>query len=332
MSTKDAELREKIQAKKETLEKENARLKSENERFATESWLFRTLMASVPDWIYFKDRGSRFIMASESLAKSFGLQSTDEMVGKSDFDFFTEEHARPAYNDEQKVMKTREPITLEEKETRPDGSVAWVLTTKIPLVRNGEIAGTFGISKDITERRTAEDELKEIATTLGARVAERTGQLEREIGERKKSEEERARLQQEVITAQKQAIQELATPIIPIMEGIIVMPLIGHIDSQRASDTMRTLLAGISQHRANLVILDITGVPFMDTGIANHLNKTIQAARLKGTQVMVTGMSDVVAETIVDLGIDWSSIETLRDLQSGFKQALRLRGFTVSKR
>jgi rsbT co-antagonist protein RsbR len=321
-----------LEAQIKALEKANTALQVENEKFATESWLFRTLMSSVSDYIYFKDLESRFIMASEAHAKSFGLESAKEMVGKSDFDFFTEEHAKPAYEDEQKIIKTGEPITLEEKETRPDGSVSWALTLKMPMYRDGEISGTFGISKDITDRRVAEDELKAFAATLEARVAERTEELEREIAERKKSEEERARLQEDVITAQKQAIQELATPIIPIMEGIIVMPLIGQIDSQRASDTMRTLLAGISQHRANLVILDITGVPFMDTGIANHLNKTILAARLKGTQVMVTGMSDVVAETIVDLGIDWSGIETLRDLRSGFMEALRLRGFTVSKR
>lgn len=321
-----------LQTRIEVLEKENTRLKVENEKFATESWLFRTLMSSVPDWIYFKDRASRFIMACDAVAKSFGLESAEEMVGKSDFDFFTEEHARPAYADEQKIVESGEAITLEEKETRPDGSVGWVLTTKMPLRRDGEIVGTFGISKDISERKLAEDELKQLAATLESHVADRTVQLENEIAEREKSEQERVRLQQEVITAQKQAIQELATPIIPIMEGIIVMPLIGHIDSQRASDTMRALLAGISQHRANLVILDITGVPFMDTGIANHLNKTIQAARLKGTQVMVTGMSDVVAETIVDLGIDWRAIETLRDLQSGFRKALRLQGFAISKR
>ena len=320
-----------LQTQIEALEKDNTKLQVENEKFATESWLFRTLMSSVTDYIYFKDKESRFIMASEAHAKSFGLQRADEMVGKSDFDFFTEEHAKPAYEDEQKVMKTGEPISLEEKETRPDGSISWALTIKMPMYRNGEIAGTFGISKDITDRRTAEDELKQFAANLEARVVERTEQLEREIAERETSEIERVRLQQDVINAQKQAIQELATPIIPIMEGIIVMPLIGHIDSQRASDTMRTLLAGISQHRASLVILDITGVPYMDTGIASHLNKTIQAARLKGTEVMVTGMSDVVAETIVDLGIDWSGIETLRDLQSGFRQALQLQGFAISR-
>jgi rsbT co-antagonist protein RsbR len=143
-----------------------------------------------------------------------------------------------------------------------------------------------------------------------------------DLTERKQAEAERERLQQEIIEAQKQAIQELSTPVIPIMERIIVMPLIGSIDSMRARDITRSLLAGISQHRAKVVILDITGVPIVDSGVAGHLDKTIQAARLKGARTIVTGISDAVAETIVDLGIDWSGITTLSDLRTGLITAL----------
>jgi rsbT co-antagonist protein RsbR len=130
------------------------------------------------------------------------------------------------------------------------------------------------------------------------------------------------RLQQEVIEAQKQALQELSTPIIPVMDRIIVMPLVGSIDSMRARDITRALLAGIRQHRAKVVILDITGVPIVDSGVASHLNKTIQAARLKGARTIVTGVSDAVAETIIDLGIDWRNVETVSDLQTGLVGAL----------
>jgi rsbT co-antagonist protein RsbR len=115
------------------------------------------------------------------------------------------------------------------------------------------------------------------------------------------------------------------------MDRIIVMPLIGSIDSMRARDITRTLLAGVNQHRAKVVILDVTGVGIMDTGIVNHLNKTIQAARLKGAKTIVTGISDAVAEAIVDLGIDWGDIETLSDLQTGLVTALGSLGVTLSK-
>ena len=137
-----------------------------------------------------------------------------------------------------------------------------------------------------------------------------------------KTRGETERLQQEILEAQQRAIQELSTPVIPIMDRILVMPLIGSIDSLRAKDIMRVLLAGISRHRARVVILDITGVPLVDSGVANHLNKTIQAARLKGARTIITGVSDAVAETVVDLGIDWSGIETLSDLQTGLIAAL----------
>ncbi|MBN1221389.1 MAG: STAS domain-containing protein, partial [Anaerolineae bacterium] len=135
--------------------------------------------------------------------------------------------------------------------------------------------------------------------------------------------------QQEVIEAQKRAILELSTPIIPVMDRIIVMPLIGSIDSLRARDITRTLLAGINQHRAKVVILDVTGVGIMDTGIVNHLNKTIQAARLKGARTIITGISDAVAEAIVDLGIDWSGVQTLGDLQTGLITALTALGVHI---
>ncbi len=152
-----------------------------------------------------------------------------------------------------------------------------------------------------------------------------------DITKRLTAEAERERLQQQAIETQRQAIQELSTPIIPIMERIIVMPLVGSIDSQRARHIMRTLLQGIREHRAKLLILDITGVPIVDSGVAGHLDKTIQAARLKGARTIITGMSDAVAEAIVDLGIDWSGVETLGNLQTGLVIALDRLGVKLSK-
>jgi rsbT co-antagonist protein RsbR len=147
-----------------------------------------------------------------------------------------------------------------------------------------------------------------------------------DVGERKRAEEERAHLQQQVIDAQKQAIRDLSSPVIPVLNGIIVMPLIGSIDTARARDVTRALLGGITHHQARVAIIDITGVPIVDSGVADYLNKTIQAARLKGTHTIVTGISGPVAEAIIDLGIDWSDIETVRDLQTGLISALRKTG------
>lgn len=153
-----------------------------------------------------------------------------------------------------------------------------------------------------------------------------------DVTERKRAEAEREAYQAEVIELQRRTLRALSTPIIPIMEGIIIMPLVGAIDTMRASDITRTLLAGISRYRAQVVIIDITGVEVIDTGVAGHLNHTIQAARLKGTRTIITGISDSVAETIVDLGIDWTGIDTLRDLQSGLITALREQGVRLQTR
>jgi DNA-binding LacI/PurR family transcriptional regulator/anti-anti-sigma regulatory factor len=175
----------------------------------------------------------------------------------------------------------------------------------------------------LEERRQAERALKEAYAEVEKRVEERTAELQREVAQRE-------RLQQKVIEAQKVALQELSTPIIPVMERIIIVPLVGSIDSMRARDITRALLAGIRQQKAQVVILDITGVPIVDSGVADHLNKTIQAARLKGARTIVTGISDAVAETIVDLGIDWSGVETLSDLQRGLVVALGSLGIRLA--
>lgn len=146
----------------------------------------------------------------------------------------------------------------------------------------------------------------------------------------REAEAERARMREEVIAAQRSALEELSTPIIPILDDVIVMPLVGSLDSNRARDVTRALLSSISEYRAKTVILDITGVAVVDSGVASHLNRTIQAARLKGATTIITGVSDAVAETIVDLGIDWSMLETVSSLQAGLQLALRRMGLRIT--
>ena len=147
---------------------QNEERKRIEEVLATEQFLMNMLMDNIPDHIYFKDKESRFITMNKSHATKFGLSDPAGTIGKTDFDFFDEQHAQTAFEDEQKIMKTGQPlIGLEEKETWPDGSVTWVITTKMPLRdKEGEIIGTFGISKDITERKRAEDALRSINEKL----------------------------------------------------------------------------------------------------------------------------------------------------------------------
>ncbi|MBM4147646.1 MAG: PAS domain S-box protein [Lentisphaerae bacterium] len=162
------------------------------------------LMTNIPDSIYFKDRQSRFLMVNRALADKFGLDDMGEAVGKSDADFFLPEHAREARLDEMKIIETGIPVVAkEEHEIMPDGSSRWVSTTKLPLYdRAGEIIGTFGISRDVTEHRLAEDSLRRSEEqlrihrdTLEERVRDRTlelqqinTQLQGEVQERRRAE------------------------------------------------------------------------------------------------------------------------------------------------
>ncbi len=135
--------------------------KKTEELLAYERDLLRALLDNVPDRIYFKDAQSRFIKCSRALAEIFGLMDPDQALGKSDFDFFSEEHARAAYEDEQRIITTGQPIIgVTEKETWRDGHESWVLSTKMPYRnKDGVIIGTFGVSKDITALKIAEREL-----------------------------------------------------------------------------------------------------------------------------------------------------------------------------
>jgi PAS domain S-box-containing protein len=127
-----------------------------------EQTLMATLMKNLPDVVYFKDAASRFLRVNPALARRFGLSDPAQAVGKTDMDFFTEEHASKALADEQEVIRTGQPlVNIEEKETWSDGSETWVLTTKLPLRDDaGRIIGTCGISSNITERKRAEEALQ----------------------------------------------------------------------------------------------------------------------------------------------------------------------------
>jgi two-component system, sensor histidine kinase and response regulator len=136
--------------------------KRAEEKLTEERNLLHALMDNVPDAIYFKDRDSRFIRINKAQAKMFGFDDPEKVIGKTDFDFFTAEHAQPAFDDEQEIIRTGNPVlSKEEKETWPDGHVTWALTTKMAMRdTTGNIAGILGVSHDITRRRQYEEELQ----------------------------------------------------------------------------------------------------------------------------------------------------------------------------
>jgi rsbT co-antagonist protein RsbR len=133
----------------------------------------------------------------------------------------------------------------------------------------------------------------------------------------------------EIISEQAQHIRELSTPLIPVYTGVVILPLIGAIDSRRASQIMEGLLEGISRQQASVVIIDITGVSVVDTNVANYLLQAARAAQLLGSQIILVGISPEVAQTIVQLGVDLSNMVTRANLQAGIAHAFGLLGLEI---
>lgn len=162
--------------------------------------------------------------------------------------------------------------------------------------------------------RGLHEENKSYLDTLDRRVAERTAELEAQL---------------KIISAQRQTILELSTPVIEIWEGIVILPLIGVVDTFRARQILENMLGAITETQAEVAIIDITGVPVVDTEVAHHFLKTIDAAKMLGTQIILTGVSPYNAQTLVQLGVDLAKIPTKGALLSGLKMAFEMTGKEV---
>jgi rsbT co-antagonist protein RsbR len=129
-----------------------------------------------------------------------------------------------------------------------------------------------------------------------------------------------------VIREQQEAIRELSTPVLQVRDGLLILPIIGNLDSQRARQLTDQLLSAIQANRARVVVIDITGVATIDLTVANHLVQTVEASRLMGASAILTGLSSRIAQTLVDLGVDLRLINTVGDLQGGLEEAERFLG------
>src|SRR5215475_8779386 len=135
-----------------------------------------------------------------------------------------------------------------------------------------------------------------------------------------------------IIRQQQEAIRELSTPVLQVRERLLILPIIGVIDPQRARQVTEQLLRGIRANRAKVVVIDITGVPSVDSTVANHLVQTVDASRLMGATVIVTGLSSEIAQTLVTIGVDLTKMRTVGDLQGGIEEAERLLGYQIVRR
>jgi rsbT co-antagonist protein RsbR len=185
------------------------------------------------------------------------------------------------------------PWMFEGRYVLPDGSIHWWQGTSTPVRNNRDEIIFNGLVLDITDRKQAEEAIRQ------------------------------SQIQQEIILAQQASLEELSTPLIPISDTVMVMPLIGSMDSRRAQQVLDTLLHGVAVARAEIAIIDITGVSIVDTQVANALIRAAQAVKLLGAQVMLTGIRPEVAQTLVGLGVDLGMIITRSSLQSGIALAMQ---------
>ncbi len=186
-------------------------------------------------------------------------------------------------------------------------------------------AGLEMMIDDLSEANRQNEEktqaLEEAKANLERQVTERTLELQHRLKELEAAHEAQSRL--------LETVRQLSTPVVPIHRGILILPLIGQIDTHRAQRIMEEALEAIQVYEAEVLIIDITGVPMVDTRVAQYLLQVASAAGLLGSKVILTGIRPEVARTMVQLDIDLLKLVTLANLQSGFQYALKTMGLTI---
>lgn len=217
------------------------------------------------------------------------------------------------------------------------GSPEWARTREL-LADLSDQRATQGFSP--TETATFVFSLKEalfgaLRTQLAkdphtlALESQKTGELLDDLG--LYTTEVHQKYREEVINRQQQEMLELSTPVVQLWQGILALPLIGTLDSHRTQIVMQNLLEAIVRDGADLAIIDITGVPTVDTLVAQHLLKTVAAARLMGADCIISGIRPQIAQTIIHLGVDLSGVITKATLAEAFRLALKKKNLTIAK-
>jgi len=255
--------------------------------------LYQRVVDALPLRVFWKDRQGRYLGCNQLFAQDAGLATATDVVGTTDADprFPWTAQVELYQAMDQRVMTSDvAEINFEEPQQQVDGTTGWLRTSKVPLHdTSGAVIGVLGTYEDITALKQAE----------AARLRE----------------------QEHTIEVQQLVLQELSTPLIPISDQIVVLPLIGTIDTRRAQQVLDTLLHGISTMRSRIAILDVTGVSVIDTQVANVLLQAAQAATLLGAEVVLTGIRPDIAQTLVSLGIDLQGIVPRATVQSGIAYA-----------
>ncbi len=252
---------------------------------------FRLLVESVKDYAIIMLDPAGHVVSWNAGAERFKGYRAEEIIGKHFSCFYTPEAIQRGLPEEELKKATQDGRFEDESwRVRKNGEKFWANVT-ISALRgpDGQLRGFAKVTRDLTERKRAEE-----------------------------------RIQQ-----QSREIMELSTPVMQVWQGVVVAPLIGSLDSQRTQQFMERLLNRIVETNSPVALVDIMGVPTIDTQTAQHLIETISAVRLLGAQVVLTGVRPAIAQTLVHLGIDLSDILTRPSLGAGLRVALDMLNLQV---
>ncbi|MDI1480703.1 PAS domain-containing protein [Polyangium sp. y55x31] len=251
---------------------------------------FRALADELPLSLYHKDHEGRCVWANATMLASVGC-GLEDALGKTVFDYYPRELAEKYDADDRRVVETGETWQgIEEHKAPATEGSRYVEVKKVPVRdADGAITGSMGIYWDVT----------------GVRRAERL-------------EEERR--------AQAATLRELGAPLLPLAERVLAMPLIGRIDAARAAQALDSLLHGVSERQASVVLLDVTGVTTIDTEVVRLLVDAAGAVRLLGARVVLTGVKAAMAQAMIEMDARLEGIVTLSTMQAGVAWALARRG------
>lgn len=265
----------------------------------------QSMLNTFPDPIFIKDRQHRWVVCNQALCDLLG-KPYEAVLGRSDPDFLAPEEVEIFWQRDDEVF-AGVPSTNEEVLTSTDGTIRTIWTRKFPMRNSaGQIIGLCSMITDITDLKRRQAEIERLEASLEEKAA--------------------------IIAGQNALLEQLSVPVIQIWEGVLLVPLVGAIDSRRAAQVMENLLESIGREGAEIVIIDITGVPMVDTSVASHLVRAVQAAQLLGCQSVMVGISPEIAQTLVGLGIDFSRITTRASLQNGLEYAFSFLSYSVKRK
>jgi len=264
---------------------------------------YRLLVENVKDYAIVMIDPEGYVVTWNAGAQRIKGYTAEEIIGKHFSIFYTKEDIAQGKTEKELSIALKDGRFEDENwRVRKDGSRFWANVIITPLRdEHGVLRGFGKLTRDLTERRKAEEMKAQNAAT-------------------------------EALSRRANEILEIATPVVQVWEGVILAPLIGSLDSQRTQQLMEKLLDSIVDTRSSVALIDITGVPSIDTQTARHLVEAVAAVRLLGADVILTGIRPAIAQTLVHLGVDLSGVTTRSSLSAGLRVALEIVGLRISEK